>query len=128
MENQKRLISRRDFLKLASLLPLTAFSKPIESLLARQRFSDDLPGVIVLIFDAWSAKNMKLYGYPLQTMPNVERGYTHGPIALLPWALAAWQRNMSIIRFFPFSMIHTGHLGIHKINIPIVFYINSVKM
>ena len=73
MENQKRLISRRDFLKLASLLPLTAFSKPIESLLARQRFSDDLPGVIVLIFDAWSAKNMKLYGYPLQTMPNVER-------------------------------------------------------
>jgi len=73
MNHPKNPISRRDFLKLASLLPLTAFSSPIENLLTRQRSSDNLPGVIVLIFDAWSAKNMNLFGYPLQTMPNFER-------------------------------------------------------
>lgn len=69
----KNMLSRRDFLKLASLLPLTVLSNPVENLLNRRSFSNDLPGVIVLVFDAWSAKNMNLYGYPLQTMPNVER-------------------------------------------------------
>lgn len=73
----KNMISRRDFLKLASFLPLSYFSNPIEKLFNHESASDELPGVIVLVFDALSAKNMHLYGYPLQTMPNLEAFAEH---------------------------------------------------
>lgn len=65
-------ISRRDFLKFTSLLPLTYFTSPLVNLLGAQN-DNDKPGVIVLIFDALSAKHMSLYEYPLSTMPNLER-------------------------------------------------------
>ncbi len=35
--------------------------------------NNDLPNIIVLVFDAWSAKNVSLYGYPRKTTPNLER-------------------------------------------------------
>ena len=68
--NQQRQISRRDFLKIISLAPAAWLLQPI----AR---AAEAPGngynVIVLVFDAWSAHDVSLYGYPRHTMPNLER-------------------------------------------------------
>jgi arylsulfatase A-like enzyme len=36
-------------------------------------FQENLPNIIVLVFDAWSAENVSLYGYPRPTMPNLEK-------------------------------------------------------
>lgn len=65
-------LSRRDFLKLAGLVPLTWLSKPLLDL-PRVSANEDAPNVIILVFDAWSANHVQFYGYPRQTMPNLER-------------------------------------------------------
>jgi len=64
-------ISRRDFLKLAAAIPVGYLSAPIVRSIARS--STDKPGVLIFVFDALSADNMSLYGYPLRTMPNLDR-------------------------------------------------------
>ena len=64
------VFSRRDFLRLAGMLPLT---------LAAPRWTRKLAGpggqqnIIVVVFDAMSALNLSLYGYARQTMPNMAR-------------------------------------------------------
>ncbi len=69
----KNDISRRDFLKLVSLVGLAPIlgSFPDTSPMIRE---PDLirPNVIVILFDAMAAKNLSLYGYPRQTTPNLE--------------------------------------------------------
>ncbi len=64
--------SRRDFLKLLALTPVALAARPLLSLLDKKTDSD-LPNVLIFVFDAWSASNVQLYGYPRQTMPNLER-------------------------------------------------------
>ncbi len=64
--------SRRDFLKLASLIPLTWFLQPLGKLRDQPAVGEDRPNVIVLVFDAWSANHLNLYGYARNTMPNLE--------------------------------------------------------
>jgi arylsulfatase A-like enzyme len=65
-------LTRREFIKLAGLLPLNIAALPGglpqigDPSTARQN-------VLVLVFDAWSAANISLYGYPRQTTPNLER-------------------------------------------------------
>lgn len=66
-----RGLSRREFLKLISLMPVGMVSRPL-SQLARS-LNEDLPNVIILVFDAWSQHHVSLYGYPRQTMPNLEK-------------------------------------------------------
>jgi len=39
----------------------------------RQMADVQIPNVIVLVFDAWSASHLQFYGYPRRTMPNLER-------------------------------------------------------
>jgi arylsulfatase A-like enzyme len=63
--------NRRDFLRLAGLLPLS---------LAAPRWDSRLPAtpsggknVIILVFDALSAYNIPLYGYSRMTTPNLAR-------------------------------------------------------
>jgi arylsulfatase A-like enzyme len=65
-------LSRRDFLKLASLAPLTWLAKPIMRL-PIQTVDEKIPNVIILVFDAWSANHVQFHGYPRRTMPNLER-------------------------------------------------------
>ena len=68
-------LSRREFLKLA-----TAFSAgtlltdvfPLGKHLA-SAIADRRPNIILFVFDAMSARNMSLYGYPRATTPNLER-------------------------------------------------------
>jgi arylsulfatase A-like enzyme len=65
-------LSRRDFLKLASLAPLTWLAKPLMSL-PGQTPEGEIPNIILLVFDAWSAHHTQFHGYPRRTMPNLER-------------------------------------------------------
>jgi arylsulfatase A-like enzyme len=65
-------LSRRDFLKLASLAPLTWLARPLMRL-PHQTAGEQIPNVIVLVFDAWSANHVQFYGYPRRTMPKLER-------------------------------------------------------
>ena len=68
--NMKKQITRRDFLKLAGLLPLgVAAPRFLKSLNAQQKQKN----VIVIVFDALSAYNVSLYGYQRETMPNLAR-------------------------------------------------------
>ncbi len=63
-------LSRRDFLKLAAMAPAAlAFSQTI----VPSPLGMNSPNIIVLVFDAMSADNLSLYGYPRKTTPNFER-------------------------------------------------------
>ena len=67
-------ITRRDFLKLAGLLPVSiAAPRLIGSLDTLRQFQAGRQNVIVIVFDAWSAYHLSLSGYPRETMPNLAR-------------------------------------------------------
>lgn len=69
----KRSLSRREVLKLFAALPAGVI---LPRLIQSSDFSlqSQLPqNVIIVVFDALSAKNISLYGYPRRTMPNLER-------------------------------------------------------
>ena len=66
-----RGLSRREFLKLASLASIGIFSHPLSGL-AKQASAAN-PNVIILVFDAWSQHHVSLYGYRRHTMPNLEK-------------------------------------------------------
>ena len=66
-------LTRRELLKLAGLLPLayavpTLFLEP-----DREPQDSDAPNIIIIVFDALTARNMSLFGYPRETTPNLIR-------------------------------------------------------
>lgn len=65
-------MNRRDFLRLASILPAAYFAQPLVRSIRHEQ-ANDPPNVIVIVFDAWSAPHVQLYGYPRLTMPNLEK-------------------------------------------------------
>jgi arylsulfatase A-like enzyme len=67
-------LNRRDFLKLAGLLPLS-LSAPLSlrSLYKLAEAQEKPKNVIVVIFDAWSAYDTSLFGYVRQTTPTIDR-------------------------------------------------------
>ena len=65
-------LTRRDFIKLAGLLPLSyAIPPSILSNLGAGKSKQQ--NVLILLFDAWSASNMSIFGYERRTTPNLER-------------------------------------------------------
>ena len=64
-------LTRREFLKSISLVPVGIYSRPISKL--TQTLNSNIPNIIILVFDAWSQHHVSLYGYPRQTMPSLER-------------------------------------------------------
>ena len=67
-------ISRRDFLKLAGLVPISISAPRFLSSLDGLGGDQGTPqNVIVLVFDAWSAYHISLYGYERETTPNIAR-------------------------------------------------------
>lgn len=63
-------LTRRDFLKMSALTGGAALS----ALASKSIFaSAEQKGVIVIIFDAMSARNLSVYGYPRRTTPNLAR-------------------------------------------------------
>lgn len=71
MTNQ---FTRRDFLKLAGILPISITAPRIlntfESL---GRVQNKPQNVLVIVFDTWSSYHVSLYGYPRETMPNLAK-------------------------------------------------------
>jgi len=68
-------LSRRDFLKLAALAPAAmAFYRVAPDLLsAGSQQNGPLSNVIIIEFDAMTARDMSLYGFPRETTPNIKR-------------------------------------------------------
>ena len=66
----KSLITRRDFLKLAGLLPLGMAALRKEWALYTQQNQQNIN---VIVLDALSACNISLHGYQRETMPNLAR-------------------------------------------------------
>ena len=67
-------INRRDFLKLALSLPLLNLVsyRPLASL-GDPGVASRPPNILILVFDALSARNLPFHGYPRQTTPNLAR-------------------------------------------------------
>lgn len=64
-------LTRRDFLKLTALAGSVAV---LSTLAPKNTFaSTSQKGVIIFVFDAMSAPNLSVYGYPRPTTPNLER-------------------------------------------------------
>ena len=68
---QKKL-TRRDFLKLFSACSAAAML-PAFHLKPTDPAEHDLPNILILVYDAFSARNAALYGYPRDTTPNLNR-------------------------------------------------------
>lgn len=67
-------ISRRDFLKLVGVAPLGFFAPPLaQKLNLTQPLQTEKKNVLVIVFDAFSAYHISLYGYERETTPNMAR-------------------------------------------------------
>ncbi|MCE9646930.1 MAG: sulfatase-like hydrolase/transferase [Chloroflexi bacterium] len=68
-------ISRRSFLKLmGAIAPAVLMPSAFSWLDKNLRLGvPSKPNVIIFVFDAMSARNLSVYGYPRQTAPNLER-------------------------------------------------------
>ena len=69
----KDQITRRDFLKLAGLLPLGAAAPRLVDTLAPVQQAGKAQNVVIIVFDAFSAYNISMYGYQRETTPNIAR-------------------------------------------------------
>lgn len=70
----KPRLNRRDFLKFASLVPLSiAAPRVMQTFGIPQSIADGQKNVLVIVFDAFSAYHVSLYGYSRQTTPNLAR-------------------------------------------------------
>lgn len=117
----KNLVSRRDFLKLAGMLPLSMLIPPaFESMKSSGQLQSQQQNVIVVVYDAFSAYHLSLLGYGRETTPTLNklaeratvyhRHYaggnftTPGTASLLtgtlPWTHRALQPNGTVIEPF----------------------------
>jgi arylsulfatase A-like enzyme len=64
-------LNRRDFLKLAALLPPAALLA--QSARRLSPTNPSLPNILIVLFDAMSAHNLSVYGYPRDTTPSLRR-------------------------------------------------------
>jgi arylsulfatase A-like enzyme len=82
MSTDPAKLSRREFIKLLSLLPLLGASSKVDFFgrtfashpSPNQPGADNTrPNFIIMLFDTLSARNLSLYGYSRQTTPNLAR-------------------------------------------------------
>jgi arylsulfatase A-like enzyme len=69
----KTALNRRDFLKLTGLLSLGTVFSPRSWQATQPQADPGQPNILIVVFDAWSAANISLYGYERHTTPNLER-------------------------------------------------------
>ena len=69
-----RSLSRREFLKLLGAAGTGLFAWPrLTWEFAELGDREALPNILIVVFDALSARHISLYGYQRKTMPNLER-------------------------------------------------------
>jgi len=69
----KPYLTRRDFLKVAGMYSASA-ALPAYFLKSDRPVSNkNKPNFLIIVFDAWSASNMSLYGYGRTTTPHLDR-------------------------------------------------------
>lgn len=73
LETMRKLITRRDFLKFTGLLPMSLVMPEIVKALVPVQQTNGQQNIIFLVFDAFSAYNISLYGYQRNTTPNIAR-------------------------------------------------------
>ena len=67
-------ISRRDFLKASAALAASAtFAKAARVLSSTHSQEVGKPNILLLVFDAMSARHLSLYGYARETTPNLKK-------------------------------------------------------
>ena len=67
-------INRRDFLKTsAALMATVTITAASRRLFAPYSQNTDKPNILVLVFDAMSARHMSLYGYARETTPSLKK-------------------------------------------------------
>jgi arylsulfatase A-like enzyme len=70
----KNKLNRRDFLKIAGLLPLGyAAPRLLQTLPKPSAVPMNAKNIIVVVFDAFSAYDISYYGYERKTTPNIDR-------------------------------------------------------
>ena len=131
-----RQLNRRDFLKLAGLLPF-GLSAPrlLRALGSSQQIQGNQKNVIVIVFDAFSAYDISLYGFPRETTPNISRlakravvyhnhfagGNFTTPGAgslltgVLPWTHRAFNHNQKVTTPFVNNNIFNAFKDYHRI-------------
>jgi arylsulfatase A-like enzyme len=65
-------LSRRDFIKLLQLVPFVIVQSSNIGSQQSASNDDNLPNILIVLFDALSAKNMSLYGYLRKTTPKLD--------------------------------------------------------
>ena len=85
-----RSLSRRDFLKLMASLPPSLYLSRFLQGPGQVQQNPNAKNVIIVLFDALSAKNISLYGYPRDTMPNLARIAEKGTVYHNHYAGGSW--------------------------------------
>ena len=144
-------VTRRDFLKLSGLLPLSlAVPQFIKSLQPSQQ-DEESQNVLIIVFDAFSAHNISLYGYPRETMPKLaklaERAIvyhnhyaggiytTPGTASLLtgvqPWTHRAFPQSSTVDEAFVSKNIFTAFQNYYRVayshNIWVYTFLNQFR-
>lgn len=73
-------ISRRDFLKLAGALSLASQLPQFLIEPEPSKRADGAPNVLIIVFDAFSARHISLYGYERETTPHLARLAERGTV------------------------------------------------
>jgi len=69
----KEKISRRDFIKLSGIAPLSLSARKIESSIRSIQTGSKQKNILIIVYDAFSGENVNLYGYGRNTLPNLKR-------------------------------------------------------
>jgi arylsulfatase A-like enzyme len=74
MSTRTNSVSRRDFLKASAALVTSATFGGVSRIVSSaDSQTSSKPNILIFVFDAMSARNLSLYGYPRQTTPNLAR-------------------------------------------------------
>ena len=71
-------LSRRDFLKLLGAASVGALTS--ERVLSLKAADSGKPNIIIILWDAFSASHLSLYGYQRQTTPNIDAFAQHSTV------------------------------------------------
>jgi len=81
----KKHLTRREFLNLSSLLALSSLVRSDQRENQTQQ-----PNIVIILFDAWSARNMSLFGYPRTTTPHLTQLANRAIVYHQHYASAPW--------------------------------------